>query len=112
MGKEIEELIVEARFYESPGHVAAYAEGTLELLRKLADALEAATRVPVQGEPNDPTAAQVEAAANALQATWNPWIAAYGDWDAVGFQCKQAFRVSARAALVAAAGAGKEKNDE
>ncbi len=66
------ELIEEARFYESAGHVAAYAEGTLELLRKLADALEsmtgvrvdmssavgvetqlAAARVPVQGEPND-----------------------------------------------------------
>lgn len=41
------DLIEEARFYESPGHVAAYAEGTLELLRKLADALETQTGVRV-----------------------------------------------------------------
>ena len=43
VSKTNDELITEARFYESPGHVAAYADGTLELLRKLADALEAAT---------------------------------------------------------------------
>lgn len=38
------ELIAEARFYESAEHVAAYSQSALELLRRLADALEAATR--------------------------------------------------------------------
>ena len=32
----------------------------------------------------------------------NPWFAAYGDWGAAGFEIKQAFRESARAALEAA----------
>lgn len=35
------DLIAEARFYESPGHVAAYSEEALDLLNNLADALEA-----------------------------------------------------------------------
>ncbi len=52
---------------------------------------------------------QVEAAAKALHETRNPWIGAYGDWGAAGYEIKQAFRESARAALVAAQGATTEE---
>ena len=51
---------------------------------------------------NEPTPEQVEAAAKALHETRNPWFGAYGDWGAAGYEIKQAFRESARAALVAA----------
>ena len=55
---------------------------------------------------SEPTPEQVEAAAKAMHGTGNPWFAAYGDWGAAGFEIKKAFRESARAALVAAQGAG------
>ncbi len=51
---------------------------------------------------SEPTPEQVEAAAKTVHETRNPWFAAYGDWGAAGFEIKQAFRESARAALVAA----------
>ena len=57
-----------------------------------------------------PSGAMVEAAARALHETRNPWFAAYGDWGAAGFEIKQAFRESARAALVAAQGAAPPVN--
>ena len=59
---------------------------------------------------NEPTEAMVEAAAKALQETRNPWFAAHGDWGAAGFEIKQAFRESARDALVAAHGAARPVN--
>ena len=59
---------------------------------------------------NEPTEAQVEAAAKAMHGTGNPWFAAYGDWGAAGFEIKKAFRESARAALVAAQGAARPVN--
>ena len=58
----------------------------------------------------DAATEQVEAAAKALHETRNPWFAAYGDWGAAGFEIKQAFRESARAALVAAQGAAPPVN--
>lgn len=60
--------------------------------------------VPVTQEP---TEAQVEAAAKAMHGTGNPWFAAYGDWGAAGFEIKKAFRESASAALEAAARAAQ-----
>ena len=54
-----------------------------------------------------PSGAMVEAAARALHETRNPWFAAYGDWGAAGYEIKQAFRESARAALEAAARAAQ-----
>ena len=59
----------------------------------------------LSGNTGQFTEAQVEAAAKALHETRNPWIGAYGDWGAAGYEIKQAFRESARAALVAAQGA-------
>ena len=57
---------------------------------------------------SEPTPEQVEAAAKAMHGTGNPWFAASGDWGAAGFEIKQAFRESARAALVAAQGAAPQ----
>ena len=59
-----------------------------------------------------PSGAMVEAAAKALHETRNPWIGAYGDWGAAGYEIKQAFRESARAALVAAQGAAPQAESE
>ena len=56
---------------------------------------------------NEPTEAQVEAAAKAMHGSRNPWFAAYGRWDDAGFELKQAFRKAARAALEAAARAAQ-----
>lgn len=55
---------------------------------------------------------QVEAAAKALHETQNRWFYAHGDWGAAGFEIKQAFRVSARAALVAAQGAAPQAESD
>ena len=51
---------------------------------------------------NGPTDEQIEAAAKTMHETRNPWFAAHGAWGAAGFEIKQAFRESARAALLAA----------
>lgn len=77
-----------------------YAEGVVYALR---------TAGRLAGEP---TPEQVEAAAKAMHGTRNPWFAAYGDWGAAGFEIKKAFRDSARAALVAAAGAEPQAESE
>lgn len=63
---------------------------------------------PSDWKPGAPSEAQVEAAAKTLHETRNPWFGAYGDWGAAGFGIKQAFRESARAALVAAHGAAPQ----
>lgn len=46
-----------------------------------------------------PSEEQIEQAARAMHETKNPWVDAYGDWGAAGFEIKEAFRESARAAL-------------
>lgn len=66
------------------------------------------TNEQLSGNPGQFTDVQVEAAARALHETRNPWFGAYGDWGAAGYEIKQAFRESARAALVAALDTGKE----
>lgn len=73
----------------------AYEEFDRMIASVRADALEAATRVPVQGEPSE---AQVEAAAKAIADCHNPGMfEKYPDnW-----------RVEARASLVAAASAAQ-----
>ena len=75
------------------------AEETLAVLR--------ANGLLSEGTPSEE---QVEAAAKAMHETRNPWFAAYVDWGAAGFEIKQAFRESARAALVAAQGAARPVN--
>jgi len=75
------------------------AEETLAVLR--------ANGLLSEGTPSEE---QVEAAAKTMHETRNPWFAAYGDWGAAGFEIKQAFRESARAALVAAQGAARPVN--
>ena len=78
---------------------------TAMMLNEVADRLG-----QLSGISGEFSEAQVEAAAEAMHGTGNPWFAAYGDWGAAGFEIKQAFRDSARAALVAAQGAATPVN--
>ena len=105
VSKTNEALIEEARSSFKATNASA------SMIRRLADALEAATRVPVQGEPNE---AQVEAAARALDPiAWGRYdLLAYAKnpWPSRDLIVEHSLS-RARAALVAAAGVGKEKNE-
>ena len=69
---------------------------------------------------NEPSEAQVEAAAKAIYGNDPAWgyVNNYGygevasQWRHLGESIQEMFRLKARAALVAAAGAGKDENDE